>query len=77
MWKKLKGEMTSCPVRLHLWRGVAGLSLLIAAALVFSEHLLGSVALVAFAAFFLRGCPICWTFWLYEAAEKKKQQEKR
>jgi len=65
----------ACPVKMHLWRGVAGLSLLVAAALVYSTALWATVLLVAFAAYFLRGCPVCWSFWLYEALRDKKRAQ--
>jgi len=68
----------ACPVKRHIWRGFAGFGLLILAAIVYGYNSWGyngwvSLGLVAMAAIFLRGCPVCWSFWLYEAVRDKKR----
>lgn len=63
----------SCPVKKHLWRGFFGLGLLVVAGFVYSANGWAALALVAVAAVFLRGCPVCWSFWLYEAVRDKKR----
>jgi len=72
--KKESSEMAAaCPVKRHLRRGFAGLGLLVAAAVAYGYSIWLSLAFVAVAAFFLRGCPVCWSFWLYEALRDKKR----
>lgn len=66
----------SCPVKKHLWRGFFGLGLLVVAGLVYGTNGWAALGLVAVAAVFLRGCPVCWSFWLYEAVRDKKRQLK-
>lgn len=63
----------ACPVKRHLWRGLAGLGLLVLAAFAYGYNGWASLGLVAVAAVFLRGCPVCWSFWLYEAVRDKKR----
>lgn len=63
----------ACPVKRHLWRGFVGFGLLVLAAIAYGYNGWVSVGLVAVAAFFLRGCPVCWSFWLYEAVRDKKR----
>ena len=49
--------MASCPVKLTLWRGVAGFSLLIASFIVFAKSPAAFVALMLFSLYFFKGCP--------------------
>ena len=63
----------ACPVKRHLWRGLAGFGLLVLAAFAYGYNGWVSLGLVAVAAVFLRGCPVCWSFWLYEAVRDKKR----
>lgn len=65
--------MASCPVRLSLWRGVAGFSLLIASFLVFKHSPLGFVALMGGALYFFKGCPACWISGMNDAIQLKKK----
>ncbi|MDY0008613.1 MAG: hypothetical protein RBS08_02800 [Bdellovibrionales bacterium] len=67
--------MASCPVKLSLWRGVAGFSLLLAAFLVFNQYPLGFVALLLGSLYFFKGCPACWLSGLADARKLKKQQD--
>ena len=64
--------MASCPVRLSLWRGAAGLSLLIAAFLVYPQSALGFVALLLGALYFFKGCPACWLSGFFDARRQKR-----
>ncbi len=63
----------ACPVKRHLWRGFVGLGLLIVAAIAYGYNGWVSLGLVAVSAVFLRGCPVCWSFWLYEAVRDKNR----
>jgi len=65
--------MASCPVRLTLWRGVAGFSLLMASFLVFTHSPLGFVALMGRALYFFKGCPACWISGMNDAIQLKKK----
>ncbi|HRI75760.1 MAG: hypothetical protein H3C49_11790 [Alphaproteobacteria bacterium] len=65
--------MASCPVRLSLWRGVAGFSLLIASFIVFPHSPIGFVALMLGALYFFKGCPACWISGLNDAIQLKKK----
>jgi hypothetical protein len=65
--------MASCPVRLTLWRGVAGFSLLMASFLVFTHSPLGFVALMGGALYFFKGCPACWISGMNDAIQLKNK----
>ncbi|MFN7114774.1 MAG: hypothetical protein ACK4PK_10510 [Alphaproteobacteria bacterium] len=65
--------MASCPVKLSLWRGIAGFSLLGASFALFPHSPLGFVALMLGALYFFKGCPACWVNGLYEAIKLKKK----
>lgn len=64
--------MASCPVRLSLWRGAAGFSLLTAAFLVYPQSALGFVALLLGALYFFKGCPACWLSGFFDARRQKR-----
>lgn len=65
--------MASCPVKLSLWRGVAGFSLLASAFVVFPQAPLGFVLLMLASLYFFKGCPACWISGLCDAVKLKKK----
>lgn len=65
--------MASCPVRLSIWRGVAGFGLLVAGFLIYPQYPLGFVALLLGALYFFKGCPACWLSGFVDAVKQKKQ----
>lgn len=67
--------MASCPVKLSLWRGAAGWSLLLAGFAVYPHApWLFAVFLLA-SLYFFKGCPACWVSGLRDALRQKKQMQ--
>ncbi len=67
--------MASCPVRLSLWRGVAGFSLLAAAFLIYPQSAAAFVVLLLGSLYFFKGCPACWVSGFFEARRQKRDMQ--